>query len=428
MVRRLRSGVLCSAVVMLGCSPVGGDEQGDGSSGGETGGTTDDPTGGGGLPEGCDAQVVPGDDDVTALLEVLIGAAEGTTVCLGEGTFMLDEEIGISSAGLTLRGAGRDRTILDFSLQDLGGNGLKVTGDGVTMTAFTVRDTPGDGIRGDMVKDIVFDDVAVVWTAEASLENGAYGFYPVGCEGVTIRNSLVRGARDAGVYVGQSFDILVEDNEAVGNVAGIEIENSSDAVVRRNHAHDNTGGILIFNLPGLEVKDGKRTLAYENIVENNNIDNFGEPGTVVSLVPPGIGFMILAADDNELRQNQITGNKSTGVVITQYSELLFEPYDDASYDVFAQGNYIHDNTFEDNGTDPAELILTVTAMAKPGYDMLLDGCVDEDADNADGAFNNCFTDNGAATYLDFDLCNGFAEQSTDMGPVTCEHTPLMAPN
>jgi hypothetical protein len=57
-------------------------------------------------------------------------------------------------------------------------------------------------------------------------------------------------------------------------------------------------------------------------------------------------------------------------------------------------------------------------------DMLLDGCFDPAADNADGKLSNCFSDNGAATFINFDLCNGFMMQSTDLTPVTCEHTPL----
>ncbi len=71
---------------------------------------------------------------------------------------------------------------------------------------------------------------------------------------MVIRNSRVTGASDAGIYVGQSTNILVEDNETYGNVAGIEIENSTGATVRDNHVHDNTAEILIFNLPGLPVE------------------------------------------------------------------------------------------------------------------------------------------------------------------------------
>jgi parallel beta-helix repeat protein len=424
----VRSTLLLSLVGSLvgvwGCAKdASSDETTDGSSSSSassSGGATEP------LPEGCAALVSPGMDDPTTLQAALLDAMPGDTVCMAEGTFKLNTEISISADNVTLKGASRDTTILDFSTQNLGANGMKISGDGVTLLSFTVKNTPGDGIRGDDVKNITYDDVAVIWEAEASLENGAYGFYPVGCDGVVIRNSLVVGARDAGIYVGQSTNIIVEDSEAYGNVAGIEIENSTDATVRRNHAHDNAGGILIFNLPGLPVKDGKRTLAYENIVDNNNGVNFGEPGTAVSQVPSGTGFMILACDDNELRNNQIRGNNSTAVVIVEYTDLLFGDFDDPEFNVYAEGNWVHDNEFANNGTMPAELIAGLV-KERPVPDLFHDGCFDAAADNGDGKLSNCFSDNGAATYINIDLCNGFMMQSTDITPVTCEHTPLMAP-
>lgn len=375
------------------------------------------------LPEGCDAYVEPSDDDQTALQTALIDAAENSTVCLAEGTFMLNAEVSISANGLVLKGAGRDKTILDFSMQDLGANGIKISGDGVTVTGFTVRETPGDGIRGDEVDGITYDDISVEWTAKESLDNGAYGFYPVGSNNVVIRNSRVIGARDAGIYVGQSTNILVEDNEAYDNVAGIEIENSTGATVRRNHAHDNTGGILIFNLPGLPVQDGKRALAYDNIVENNNGKNFGEPGTAVAAVPAGIGFMILAADDNELRNNMIRNNGSAGVVVVSYNEALgLKPADDPMFDAFPEGNFIHDNTFEGNGTMQDELLAVATGGMP--FDILFDGCLAPDNMSMDATLANCLSNNGAATWIDFDLCGSFANKNTDIMTATCTHPTL----
>ena len=106
------------------------------------------------------------------------------------------------------------------------------------------------------------------WSAAASPDNGAYGLYPIGSHGVRIERCVVYGARDAGIYVGQSTNALVVDSEAYGNVAGIEIENTTDVEVRDNAVHDNTAGILVFNLPNLPVQDGKRAKVHENRVEN----------------------------------------------------------------------------------------------------------------------------------------------------------------
>lgn len=394
-------------------------------TGAQTDGTADGSTGEAILPEGCDLFVAADvTDHQTAVQEALIDVQPGQTVCLGAGTFSFTRQLSLAANDVVLRGEGGDQTILDFSEQISGGNGLEVTGDGVTIETLQILDTPGDGIRADNVEDITFDGVWVIWPQAESIENGAYGLYPVQSNGVTVRNCLVEGSRDAGVYVGQSTNILVEDNEARGNVAGIEIENSTDAIVRNNWAHDNTSGLLVFNLPGLDVKDGRRTNMYGNVVENNNLVNFAEPGTVVALLPPGIGVIVLAADDNEVGNNEIRGNDSAGVVVIAYIDDLFSPPEDPEFDIYAEGNFVHDNVFEGNGTAPADLILLVTEGANPSPDIIFDGCFDEAKDNASGSLTNCVADNGGASFMAADMCGQGMGVDTMPGEHACTHDPL----
>src|SRR5215470_10603370 len=67
----------------------------------------------------------PGDDVQAAL----INAKTGDTIHFAEGTFMFSDEQSLSVPGVTLKGAGIDKTILDFSGQAHGGsgNGVYVT-------------------------------------------------------------------------------------------------------------------------------------------------------------------------------------------------------------------------------------------------------------------------------------------------------------
>lgn len=404
--------------------PMGSGESGNGE-GTSTGGSADgaSETASPMLPEGCDMLVSPSADDQTAVQEAFIDIVEGQTLCLSAGTFTFTRQLSLDANGVTVRGEGGDATILDFSAQISGANGIIITGNGVTIADLQVFDTPGDGIRGDKIDDITFDGVHVIWPETGSMDNGAYGLYPVQCTGVTIRNCLVQGSRDAGVYVGQSSQILVEDNEARGNVAGIEIENSTDAIVRRNYAHDNTGGILVFNLPGLDVGDGQRTNVYENIIEDNNIPNFGVAGTTVSLIPAGVGVLVLAADHNEVADNEIRGNASVGIAVIAYVDDLFAPPEDPGFDIYAETNWVHDNVLEGNGTMPADLILLATENMMPGPDILLDGCFDETKDNADGSLSNCISNQEGVSFVSADLC-GQSMLDTDLANYTCDHEPL----
>jgi len=148
---------------------------------------------------------------------------------------------------------------------------------------------------------------------------------------------------------------VVQNNEVFNNVTGIEIENSTNAEVHDNYAHDNTGGILVFLLPNNPSKVGYNTRVYNNRVENNNHDNFGKPNSTVSKVPPGTGIMVMTADQTEIFGNSISGNKSFGVALT--SLYMLYPRDTV-FDLGAipERNWIHDNTYSNNGYDPAGLV------------------------------------------------------------------------
>jgi parallel beta-helix repeat protein len=132
----------------------------------------------------CDAYVTDdNDDDFEAIQTMLTEAEEGDVLYIAEGTYELDRELILSRDGVTILGAGRDATILDFSSQDAetsGANGLKVTSDDVTVESFQVRNTPGDGIRFENATGVTFRDIYVTWQDPEPSEHGAYGIYPVG--------------------------------------------------------------------------------------------------------------------------------------------------------------------------------------------------------------------------------------------------------
>ncbi len=389
------------------------------------------------LPAGCDRFVAPGDDDDTAVQEMLLALEDGQTACLGAGTFRFTRELTVSADDVTIRGTSLDETILDFSAQDVGGSGIKISGDGVTIRDLTVQDTPGDGITASSVSGITYETLVVRWSSMYDQDNGAYGVYPVKSEDVVIRGVTVVGARDAGIYVGQSRRILIEDSVAHDNVAGIEIENSFDAVVRNNQAFDNTGGLLVFNLPTLELKNGERTLAYGNEIHDNNVDNWGVPGTAVANVPRGTGILVLASDGNEIRDNTVYGNDSFGIILSSY--IILDPQKnfetaDPEFDAYAEANFVHDNAVYGNGGNPDDLPDQLVPQPRPIPALGWDGCENPDHDNTAGEYTNCFVRNtddaGApAGFIDVDVCGNppFADQNQDIGPYACERMPLPDP-
>ncbi len=195
------------------------------------------------------------------------------------------------------------------------------------------------------VNGIVFKNVKTEWTGKPKKENGSYGLYPVQCENVLIEACEAIGASDAGIYVGQSKNIIVRHSRAYHNVAGIEIENSLNSEVYDNEATENTGGILVFDLPDLLLKKGGYTKVYNNKVIENNYPNFAPKGNIVGKVPNGTGMLILAANHVDIYNNQIINNKSMGVGIISYFTTE-NPIQDKEYYPYPEEIKIYDNTFE----------------------------------------------------------------------------------
>ena len=381
--------------------------------------------------------VEPGENDRETLLSVLIDAQEGDVIVLKAGLYDVRGQLSLDVPGVSIRGEGMDRTILSFKNQTSGGEGLLVSADRFTIEDLAFEDGPGDQLKIFDADDVTIRRVRVEWTGGPSPDNGAYGLYPVQCNNVLIEDSVVIGASDAGVYVGQSNNIVVRRNRAEYNVAGIEIENSQDADVYENDATKNTGGILVFNLPGLPVKDGRRTRIFRNRIYDNSTPNFAPPGNIVGAVPTGTGVMLMANDDVEVFDNDISDNGSFGVLNISFrtAQLIggFQA-NDPQFDPFSEGIHVHDNRFENNGTeaDPStgELVRSLLSLPveSPLPTVVTDGDVDPDklvGGELPDALRTCVPE-PVPSFANLDAGNGFAGATTDSSAFQCTLAPVPA--
>jgi len=230
-------------------------------------------------------------------------------------------------------------------------------------------------IEGLMVKDYVNNGITVHGGTNCTfrdlvVENtGLYGVYPVESKGVLIESCVLTKIKDAAIYVGQSRDIIVRNNECHDNVAGIEIENSINSLVEKNYLHDNTAGMLVFLLPNNPSKIGSNHKVKNNRILNNNTANFGDPNAIVGKLIPGTGLLIMAADRTEVTGNEISGNNSFGLAVVGLAVAFPKG---RTFDVGAvpEENWIHDNTFANNGRNPGGLIKDVGAR---NVDIFWDG-------------------------------------------------------
>jgi parallel beta-helix repeat protein len=293
-------------------------------------------------------KVNPTADAQAKLQEALIVAEPGDVVELGEGRFKLTDGLSLDVAKVTVKGQGAGKTFLDFTGQLGAGEGLLVTSDDVVLRDFAVENTKGDGIKSKGADRIVYHRLRVEWTGGPKATNGAYGVYPVESKDVLIDNVFVRGASDAGIYVGQSQNIIVRNSLALENVAGIEIENSYNADVHDNLATRNTGGILVFDLPNLPQMGGHNVRIFENVVVDNSTPNFAPKGNIVANVPTGTGVLVMANRNVQVFDNMLGQNGTANVMVIGYRY----PYEDPKYDPIPKDVAIWGNQHEKAGWDP----------------------------------------------------------------------------
>jgi parallel beta-helix repeat protein len=359
------------------------------------------------------------------LQEQLITAEPGTVIEIPEGTYEFDRSLSLDGiSNITLKGAGMDKTQISFANQKVGAEGLRISADSITIQDMTVRDAKGDCIKIQDSKGVRLIRVRTTWSGGAQSTNGGYGLYPVSCTNVLIEGCEAFYASDAGIYVGQSRNVIVRNCLAKENVAGIEIENCIQAEVYNNRAEGNTGGILVFDLPDLPLVNGHSCKVYNNQIIGNNHKNFAPEGNIVGIVPPGTGIILLAAKNVEIYKNEILDHKTMGTAIASF-QITQKPWNNEEYNPFSSDIFIHDNTYErkrglpDLSKDFGKMV-NLVFKGKP-QDILYDGIIDESKGKGKNPMNLCIQQSTEdLRFANIDAANDFDNVVKDLSDYTCQ--------
>lgn len=295
-----------------------------------------------------DYEISPGPNAYESLQEAMILMSPGDSILIKSGEYFFEDSLSLDVDNAVIRGEGLNATILNFKNQKSGAQGILVTSNKVVLRDFAVIDAKGDAIKVIGADGIAMINLRTEWTGGPKSTNGAYGLYPVESKDVYIDGCIAIGASDAGIYVGQSKNIIVKNSQAMYNVAGIEIENSYYADLFNNKAQHNTGGILVFDLPDLPQQGGHHVRVFNNKITNNDTDNFAPEGNIVGEVPRGTGIIVQANSQVEIFQNNIGENDTVNIAVVSY-QLETE---DKDYYPHPSKIQIHNNSFGRSGFDP----------------------------------------------------------------------------
>jgi parallel beta-helix repeat protein len=275
-------------------------------------------------PDSATARVfdVSFEDFEESLREALVAAGPGDEIVMPEGRFELGRSLVIATSEVVLRGQGREKTLLDFGDQSTGGQSILVVADRVELRDFGVIDPPTDGVVARLVDGVRMLGLSVEWGSGHPSTHGGYGIYPVGSANVEVRDCHVRGASEAGIYVGQSRDGAVEGNTLEGNLIGIDIENSVSIRVVSNHVAGNSLGVVIAARPDVSTPIARRFEIVSNVIESNNLANFSGAAGYLSALASGAGVMVVSAADTSIRSNRFADHDVGHVVLLNYDTVM----------------------------------------------------------------------------------------------------------
>ncbi len=360
---------------------------------------------------------ISGDDVVAELQRKLIDAQAGQTIILPSGKFEFKRSVSLNDTpDITIKGAGKGKTILSFKGQIEGAEGMLVKNvKGITLEGFTIADSKGDALKVQECTNVIIRDIETTWTGGKLSTNGAYGLYPVSSKNVLMENCEASYAMDAGIYVGQSQNVVVRNNYVHNNVAGLEIENTINGEVYGNIAKHNAGGMLIFDMPDLPQANGDRIKFYDNVMEDNNGENYAPKGMVVSSIPPGSGMILMSHSNIEAYNNKIIGHNTLGVAVNSWY-FTGLPFESEDFDPYCSNIHVHDNIITP-GNGPVDMssdlgqLLSFLRSGTP-VDILTDGIFNPViSDNSLSPGNYCFRNNGEVSFLNLNAHLGISPEA-----------------
>jgi parallel beta-helix repeat protein len=203
------------------------------------------------------------------------------------------------------------------------------------------------------------------------------------CPAVAVRNftligltvNYAKGGGDTCIYVRNDVEASIIGNVASDCTVGVQIVNSDNVIVRGNVVTGNSTGVLAIVDPFNPRTETSDVLIATNRIDANNRPNTSTEGDLAR-IPSGAGVLIVGSDNVRVRANEVTGNNTLGVAITQNPIVSQDP---RKIDPNPNDDEVRRNVVVNNGAHPSPGL--------PGADLVYDG----------SGQGNCFAQNRFAT-------------------------------
>lgn len=258
-------------------------------------------------------------------------ARPGGMVLVAPGIY--DESVTVTTPYLTIRGADRNRTILDGGFERA--NGIHVVeADGVTVQNMTARHF--------LLNGFYWSGVHGYWARYlTAYSNGDYGIYAYDSDWGQFDHVYASGSPDSGLYIGQCFPChaVITDALSEHNAMGYSGTNAGgDLAIVNSEWRENMAGIVPNTLDSEALAPQRDVLIAGNYVHDNNATT----ADTKDLEYPtfGNGIILAGGLDNLVSGNLVENHEGYGIAVM--------PNLDANLWI-ASGNEVRDNIVRDSG-------------------------------------------------------------------------------
>ena len=257
-------------------------------------------------------------------------ADPGDTIRLRPGTYR--ENLEIVENGITLLGYGAtlkppSKPTVNFCDDEGAVTGICIHGEldaEFNPTRFvrniTIKGLKVEGFSGTGVFAAASDNFKAQEAEFA--DNGGYGVFALVSKNMKYLGNKAHGNAEAGFYIGFSpqANALVQGNRAWANLEGLLFGHAQHGLVTGNTFKDNCAGIIVLNAgalgPGGRV--GNVVITQNQVIQNNRSCTAEDPPI------SGLGIGLAGAVGNEVRNNDVRGNRPSGPSVLSGGIALFD--------------------------------------------------------------------------------------------------------
>ncbi|MBA2337751.1 MAG: right-handed parallel beta-helix repeat-containing protein [Acidimicrobiia bacterium] len=269
--------------------------------------------------------------DHPTISEAVDAAGPGDLVLIQPGVY--PEQVNVTTPGLVVRGADRNRVIIDGGFERT--NGINVIGaDGVAVENLTVRNTTGNGLLWASVEGYRASYVT-------SIDADVYGIYAFDSVDGLFEHSYASGSWDSGFYIGQCDPCraVITDVVAEWNGLGYSGTNASGELWVVNSVwRNNVAGIVANTLDSELVPPVERVVIAGNLIHDQGTD--GAPAGSAAWSAYGNGIIVAGGNEMLITRNRVVDSASNGIGI-------FPNLDERFW--LSADNEVRDNIIEGSG-------------------------------------------------------------------------------